>query len=318
MVNIKYWVIAPILLLFFVCLGPIEAEASCDKSSPGVIDFTAGAGAGRTPVGESGTASDQCSDIPDEYLVTFNKIGICKEDPLSGAALFGTPNFTTCEFIYDGPDNDVIIRHPNFSSLSVPAFSIPAGTYNFLAAVISNKLGMKNTVTFDDNVSGTTGTGTTCWTSGGTSSSFNEAVTTPHGTTLAGNVSQITCGTAAAAAPVFNFEVIPFFNGDDCASDFNGNADFDNGGFSENVFDGSGVITARVTTGNLGFATDCASASKMVWIVAAETPYVVSPSSTFTLEFKLTDSVSVDFDSGSDQIMKMGNDPIQAILTVID
>lgn len=318
MAYLKFGLFSSLLLLFVVCLAPSRAEASCAQTAPGIIKVTLGR---NNPVDEGGTANDQCSDIPDEYLVTFNKMAICKNNPLAGAALFGSPNFRSCQFMYDGADNNVIIRHPNFTNLQVPPFNIAAGTYGFLVAVMSNKLGMKNTITTSAAVAGNGGgSGTTCWTSGGTSSFFNESVVTPHGTTTAGNVKSIECGTAAQAAPVFNFEIMTHFGGNNgnCAQDFNGNANFANGGFSEQMFNGDGLISLRVLTGNEAFATTCATASKMIWVVAQNVPYVVSPTSTFSLQFKLTDSVSIDFDRSDDSIVKMGNDPVQAILTVID
>jgi hypothetical protein len=317
MAYLKFGLFSSLLLLFVVCLAPSSVEASCDETAPGIIKVTLGR---NNPVDEGGVANDQCSSIPDEYLVTFNKMAICKNDPLAGAALFGSPNYRSCQFMYNGADNNIIIRHPNFTPLNVPPFNIAAGSYGFLVAVISNKLGMKNTITTSEPIAGLGGaTGTTCWTSGGTSSFFNESVITPHGTTT-GDAKSIECGPASAAAPVFNFEVMTHFGGpnDSCALDFAGNANFANGGFSETMFDGGGVTNVRVLTGNEAFATTCASASKMIWVIKQNVPYVVGPTSRFSLQFKLTDSVSIDFNRNDDSIVKMGNDPVQAILTVID
>ena len=86
------------LVLLFLLFLPSGAEASCTKVA-GEILFAGGA----NPVQENGVASDQCSDIPDAYLVTFNKLGVCKANPLTGAAAFGAPDFSSCQFMYNGP-----------------------------------------------------------------------------------------------------------------------------------------------------------------------------------------------------------------------
>jgi hypothetical protein len=300
------------LVLLFLLFLPSGAEASCTKVA-GEILFAGGA----NPVQENGVANDQCSDIPDAYLVTFNKLGVCKANPLEGAAAFGSPDFSSCQFMYNGPDLITEIRHPNLTSLSIPPFTIEAGSYGFLVAVLSNKMGMKHTATFDNNVSGTgTSSGTSCWTSGGSTTFHNEVVTTPHGTTTTGKT--IECGTAAAAAPVFNFEIFTHFQGaaDNC-TDFDTTGEFVNGGFSEALFNSGGTTFARVLTRNQGYASNCSNSAKLAWVVSQNTPFVVTPVSRFQLEFKLTDAVSIDMD-GAGGIVKMGNDPIQALLTVFE
>jgi len=208
-------------------------------------------------------------------------------------------------------------RLGHLTSLSIPPFNIEAGSYGFLVAVLSNKLGMKHTATFDNNVSGTgTSSGTSCWTSGGSTTFHNEVVTTPHGTTTTGKT--IECGTAAAAAPVFNFEIFTHFQGAaDSCTDFDTTGEFVNGGFSEALFNSGGTTFARVLTRNQGYASNCGNAAKLAWVVSQNTPFVVTPVSRFQLEFKLTDAVSIDMD-GAGGIVKMGNDPIQALLTVFE
>ncbi len=300
------------LVLLFLLFLPSGAEASCTKVD-GKILFAGGAG----PVQENGVARDQCNDIPDAYLVTFNKLGVCKANPLAGAAAFGSPNFSSCQFMYNGPDLITEIRHPNLTSLTIPPFTIAPGSYGFLVAVISNKLGMKHTATFDNDVKGTgASSGTSCWTSGGSTTFHNEVVTTPHGTTTAGKT--IECGTAAAADPVFNFEIFTHFQGAaDSCTDFDTVGEFVNGGFSEALFNSAGTTFARVLTPNQAYASNCGNAAKLAWVVTQNTPFVVTPVSRFQLEFKLTDAVSIDMDDEGG-IVKMGNDPIQALLTVIE
>ncbi len=300
------------LALLFLLFLPSGAEAACTKVA-GEIVFVGG----DNPVQENGVAGDQCSDIPDAYLVTFNKMGVCKANPLADAAPFGGPDFSSCQFLYDGPDLITEIRHPNLTSLNIPPFTIAPGSYGFLVAVLSNRLGMKHTATFDNNVSGTGATaGPVCWTSGGTTTFHNEVVTTPHGTTTPGGTME--CGIAAAAAPVYNFEIFTHFQGAaNSCTDFDTVEEFANGGFSEALFNSGGTTFARVLTANQAYASNCGNAAKLVWVATQNTPFVVTPVSRFQLEFKLTDAVSIDM-NGAGGIEKMGNDPIQAILTVFE
>jgi hypothetical protein len=310
--NFRNALFPSFLVLLFLLFVPSGAEASCTKVA-GEIVFAGG----ENPVQDNGVAGDQCNDIPDAYLVTFNKLGVCKSNPLKGAAAFGAPDFNSCQFMYNGPDLITEIRHPNLTSLTIPPFIIEPGSYGFLVAVLSNKLGMKHTATFDNNVSGTgISSGTTCWTSGGTTTFHNEVVTTPHGTSTVGKT--IECGTAAAAAPVFNFEVFTHFQGAaDSCTDFDTVGEFANGGISEPLFNSGGTTFARVLTGNQAYASNCGNSAKLAWVVTQTSPFIVTPTSRYQLEFKLTDAVSIDMD-GAGGIVKMGNDPIQALLTIFE
>jgi hypothetical protein len=291
------------------------ADATCDKTTGSIVDYTPGA----TQVRNDGTPGDSCQDIPDAYQITFSKIGVCTANPSPTAAIGGSPDYASCKFIYDGTPLVHEINFPNAQPLLIPPFTIPPNTYPFFVLTFSSELGIKNTITFDQNVTARPGsTGPTCWTSGGRTSYNNESVTTIHGQTLAGNTPTMDCGLESAASPVFNTEVFPLFGGDtDCATDFMSDARFSNGSVSEAGI-GGGTFAARLLKTGGQYADRCTNSAQILWVITFPTPKVVSPTSTYQLAFKLTDSVSIDFDSGTGNIIKVGNDPIQAIFTVTD
>jgi hypothetical protein len=306
MVNkyIKFGILVLLVLTSFFYVG--LANASCDKDADGKIITVSGNST--TPVLSDGTASDQCSDIPDEYHLGFYKMAICTADP-------SDLDYSSCEFMYNSSTVlDHIIAYPASASLDIPGgFTIPPGTYGYMLAVLSGKLGLKNTITTTNTVTGKTDSGTTCWTVTGLTGVSNEVIVTPHGTTLAGGVQVIDCG--STAAPVTSYEVINVFKdlaNDGCAT-MGAEGDKETGIAVTNGTAAGALLTATDTV----YATTCVNAAKILWVIDLTAPLVVTPTSTFNLEFKLTDSVSVDFSSESDtKILKMGADPIQALLSV--
>ena len=46
------------------------------------------------------------------------------------------------------------------------------------------------------------------------------------------------------------------------------------------------------------WATACTNSAKILWTTTLTTPYVITADSTYQLNMKTTDSVSIDFDSG--------------------
>ena len=296
-------------ILFFLTLASslyvATANASCDKDADGKIITVSGNST--TPVSDGGTAGDQCSDIPDEYHVGFFKLGLCTADPSS-------LDYSSCEFMYNSSTAlDHIIAYPVAAPLDMPAFTIAPGTYGYMVAVLNGKLGLVNTITTTNTTTGKTATGTTCWTITGLTGVSNEAIATPHGTTLAGSVQTIECGTSAA--PVVTYEVINVLK--DTAND-GCNTTGAQGDKDANQTVENGLATAALLQAtDTSYATACTNASKLLWSIALTSPVKVTPTSTFNLRFKLTDAVSVDFSGESDtKINKMGADPIQALLSV--
>ena len=290
------------------------AEASCRYTDAGLLDVAVdGDGNSDAPVYETSRSArgDQCSDTPDEYEITFYKLGIC-------TASTAANDLSSCQYIVD---NDAGVEHVivagTTGAMAIPEFSIDPGTYTHMVVVISNKLGIKHSFTASNSVTGVSSSaGTTCWTSvAGPSSYTNEQFTSPHGATTADGAQLITCGALADSAPAFSYEVINKLTEEACSDSWVANGDYASFGTV-----GNGTAEVSLLKSTDVFATACTDAAKILWTTTLTTPYVVTTESTWQLNMRTTDSVSIDFDGGDDNnnIMKMGADPVQLYLTVTD
>ena len=258
---------------------------------------------------------DACNDTPDEYEITFYKLGLC-------TATTAANDLSSCQYIVNNTSGvEHVIKVGTSGAMAIPEFSIDNGTYPHMVVLISNKLGIKHSFTATNTltgvaVGGTATTGTSCWTSvAGPSAYTNEQFTSPHGATTADGAQLIQCGTAAASAPVFSYEVINKLTGEECSDSWVANGDYSDFG---SVGNGNAEVSLLKTDNS--FATACTDAARILWTTTLTTPYIVTADSTFQLNMKTTDSVSIDFsnDENDNNIMKMGADPIQLYLTVTE
>ena len=287
-----------------------SADASCRYNS-GLLDVQSGNQQYQVydDAIAGGRYVDACNDTPDEYEITFYKLGLC-------TATTAANDLSSCQYIVN---NDAGVTHViekgTSGAMAIPEFSIDSGTYPYMVVVISNKLGIKHSFTATNSLTGVSSSaGTTCWTSvAGPSAYTNEQFTSPHGATTADGAQLIKCGAASASAPVFSYEVINKLTGEECSDSWVANGDYSDFG---SVGNGNAEVSLLKTDNS--FATACTDAARILWTTTLTTPYVVTADSTFQLNMKTTDSVSVDFDSTSsnNNIMKMGADPVQLYLTV--
>ena len=297
-----------------------SADASCRYNS-GLLDVQSGSKQYQVydDAIAGGRYVDACKDTPDEYEITFYKLGLC-------TATTAANDLSSCQYIVN---NDAGVTHViekgTSGAMAIPEFSIDTGTYPYMVVVISNKLGIKHSFTATNSLTGVSSSaGTTCWTSvAGPSAYTNEQFTSPHGATTADGAQLIKCGAASASAPVFSYEVINKLTGEECSDSWVANGDYSDFG---SVGNGNAEVSLLKTDNS--FATACTDAARILWTTTLTTPYVVTADSTFQLNMKTTDSVSIDFDSSlvdeddedsggaNNNIMKMGADPVQLYLTV--
>ena len=288
-----------------------SSDASCRYTDAGLLDVVSGNSA--APVYETAYSqrTDQCSDTPDEYEITFYKLGLC-------TATTAANDLSSCQYIVD---NAAGVTHAIIAgtsgAMAIPEFSIDNGTYTHMLVLVSNKLGIKHSFTASNSLTGASSSaGTSCWTSvAGPSAYTNEQFTSPHGATTADGTQLISCGAASASAPVFSYEVINKLTGEECSDSWVANGDYSNFGTV-----GNGTAEVSLLKTDNSFATACTDAARILWTTTLTTPYVVTENSTFQLNMKTTDSVSVDFsnDENDNNIIKMGADPIQLYLTVTE
>ena len=307
-------IILLISLFLISAVFTTAADASCRYTDAGLLDVAVdGSGNSDAPVYETSRSArgDQCSDTPDEYEITFYKLGIC-------TATTAANDLSSCQYIVDDAAgvNHVIVAGTS-GAMAIPEFAIDPGTYPYMVVVLSNKLGIKHSFTASNSVTGVSSSaGTTCWTSvAGPSSYTNEQFTSPHGATTADGAQLISCGALADSAPAFSYEVINKLTEELCSENWVANGDYSSFGTV-----GNGTAEVSLLKSTDVFATACTDAAKILWTTTLTTPYVVTTESTWQLNMRTTDSVSIDFDGdeNNNNIMKMGADPVQLYLTVTD
>ena len=288
------------------------ADASCRYNS-GLLDVKSGNQQYQVydDASDIGRYVDACSDTPDEYEITFYKLGLCTATTVAN-------DLSSCQYIVNNTSGVThVIKAETSGAMAIPEFSIDNGTYTHMVILVSNKLGIKHSFTAANSLTGASSSaGTTCWTSvAGPSAYTNEQFTSPHGATTADGAQLISCGAASASAPVFSYEVINKLTGEECGDSWAANGDYSSFGTV-----GNGTAEVSLLKSTDVFATACTDAAKILWTTTLTTPYIITADSTYQLNMKTTDSVSIDFDSdsGNNNIMKMGADPIQLYLTVTD
>lgn len=309
--SIKFKVVLFISTLLILFMS--SASATCVRNDDGAVISDQDAGQGNPdPILRDSVngMTDQCSAIPDAYSVNFYKLGICTADPSNN-------DLSSCQFMLDSSAVNGVphtISYPAESALATGEFEISPGSYGYMIGILSNKLGVKHTETFSEQLKGANGSGTSCWTNGLMTAISGDSYThLVHGFINSANSSSsaLDCGSADDALPVISHEVIDTM-GDGCS-----NVTFSATQTGISMSSGTAGATLLQNDG-ITEATGCANASRMLWTIDLTTPLVVTPETGFTLSFKLTDTVSIDAaddGNGVAMMIKMGADPFQPILT---
>jgi len=276
--------------------------------------------------GEGDTTVDSCNQTPDSYKMTFYKIGLCTADTSFN-------DLSSCQYIVNnaaGVTHDV--AYPAVGEMAIPKFTIDSGTYPYLVVVMTNKLGIKHQFEGTNNVVGRSATGKFCWTDGlSNPGTFNNAAVMTyagHGlNSVAGGTKTLQCGTSLGTVD-FNYEIINVFNSasnnwcyTDGANATSGTSNFRaNGDRGSMGLMGNGTATVSLLQSDNTYATNCQNGAKILWTTLLTTPYVVTDESTFALNIKTVEGVSIDFDSGESTatVLKVGANPPQLNLVVTD
>ena len=298
------------------------ANAGCVVNADGEIDTTYG---NANPVKDAlarpdiaaNALNNTCNITPAEYKLVFYKYGICKADPDLG-------DLSSCAMLFEfaaGIEHDIELGVAEV--LPIPEFAIEPGSYPYTYVLLSNKLGMKWSGTFDavtEGWQGTDGTdGKNCWTAGrGPSAgsyqdSNGAAVVTVHGTTLTINAKTIQCN-PTMGTPEFNYEIMTRFISEDadeneiyCDADLLTNGDYIEFADIEGVGQGRGTPTISLLTTADVYATTCQNSAKIAWTTDLITPLTVTEDSTFEMLMLATDSNELGFDTS------VNNDIIQTM-----
>lgn len=87
----------------------------------------------------------QCDDTPDAMVIEFYKLGLCKTKPTYD-------DYGDCEFLFDNSAGKTTTLSVGLSDSLVDEISISEGEYPYAMLVISNSLGLKNKVVFDNAI----------------------------------------------------------------------------------------------------------------------------------------------------------------------
>ncbi len=306
-----------LVVIFFNVIffnNALAGPDTCLKTGDAIITAS---GNSATQVGTLNDSTvDACQDVPDAYEISFHALALCADDPRE-------LDFSSCQYMLAPTDTPVshTIAYPASGAMDIPEFKIAPGTYPYMVAILSNKLGIKNTITVTNAVDGAaSSTGTTCWTSNaGPTGYTNEQYTSAHGATVEGGTQMLTCSnTASDANPIFSYEVIAPLGEGDCLS----GSDFvtfgARGGFGSVGDVGNGEGFGSLLQSNTAYATTCGNADRLLWTIELDAPYTTTLTSSFEMLMRTVDAVSIDFDSGASNknLIKMGADPIQAYLVI--
>ena len=313
------------LFLISIAFSSGAQANNCVKDANGVIESADGASDNQVKAtnGERTAFTDACTDTPDEYKLTFYKLGLCTADTSFN-------DLSSCKFVINSAAGiEHTISGAAETPMAIPEFVIDPGTYPYMVVLISAKLAVKHSFQTSNAVGGASGSdGVYCWTSntGYTGYTSESGVSvTGHGNSTDGDTIMLTCGNLAAknaATPVFTHEVINKLTGDQCSDTWVANGDrwavVDDDGNVETVGNGTAVINLLQSDDT--FATGCTNVYKILWTTSLTAPYVVTENSSFGLSVKTTNAISLDFDGDdtNNDIRKAGADPVQLFLTVTD
>jgi len=310
--------ISLLISLFFIT----KVNATCEMTGE-ALNTSNGVG---TPVNDSDIGvGDACNYVPDTYQVEFYRMSLCTSNPdVAGEA---QPDLSSCVDMLaeTGETTQVNIVGTTETSLDVPDFTIPAGTYPYMVARLSARLGIRHAFEATTPVAWANGSvqdpGTYCWTVNNVLTGIDNASSqsTPFGTTVdAGSADQSNMQCSNTSTDVnnaeFSYEVV-YVNDDSGCGGFDA-SDGDRAD-AGNVGNGEGI--SRMMQSATTSATSCANTNSILWTIDLTTPLVVTETSNFVMNFRTTDAVSIDFNGGASDnplIVKVGADPIQAYLTV--
>ena len=161
-----YRIVFFVFIAMFCNSAYAETDVACTRTAGGAIIANAlsPSSTGAAIVTDiDGATGSSCKEIPDFYKIHFYKFGLCTANPYTTGS-GSTQDFSSCSWLLDDAASvEHVITYPATGTLTTNGV-IKIGTYNHLVMVLKNRLSQKHTETFNTNITGKTGTGTTCWT----------------------------------------------------------------------------------------------------------------------------------------------------------
>ena len=286
--------------------------------------------------GTSTFNQDQCSQEPDEYLIKFYKVALCRDDPYKGAA---DPDFSSCADIFKSTiGKEITLKPETETNLLEGDLLLPVGTFPYLVVMVNNHLKIKHKQKYVDHSDGTSavtikgnssGGGQWCWTiaavttyanriADGSGKNYPASYNTAHGVTLVESGADATkarlkCGTSEPAAGdmAFATEIIDNLADEPDTEEFGRKFDYYDAELETGV---TGIEMAQnlIQDDNRSIATNGNNAKRLLSHFKYSSPVVISDSTVgFKLRFSTYSAVSIDMaHDGTDMWgAKVGADP---------
>ena len=285
-----------------------ETDVACTRTAGGAIIANAlsPSSTGAAIVTDiDGATGSSCKEIPDFYKIHFYKFGLCTANPYTTGS-GSTQDFSSCSWLLDDAASvEHVITYPATGTLTTNGV-IKIGTYNHLVMVLKNRLSQKHTETFNTNITGKTGTGTTCWTIASTSAYGGGSIS---GETLIsaepGSDNRATLGIdcGSTADPDYTTEIYETLG---------------DGSFDADLEEEAGVRVALLQADGVTKATTINNAKQIM--VVMDATYTVKEDSKYSLGFKMTASSSFDLNYQHSETtiyaLKVGADPFQVTFSI--
>jgi len=303
-----YRIVFFVFIVMFCNSAYAETDVACTRTAGGAIIANAlsPSSTGAAIVTDiDGATGSSCKEIPDFYKIHFYKFGLCTANPYTTGS-GSTQDFSSCSWLLDDAASvEHVITYPATGTLTTNGV-IKIGTYNHLVMVLKNRLSQKHTETFNTNITGKTGTGTTCWTIASTSAYGGGSIS---GETLIsaepGSDNRATLGVdcGSTADPDYTTEIYETL-GDES--------------FDADLEEEAGVRVALLQADGVTKATTINNAKQIM--VVMDATYTVKEDSKYSLGFKMTASSSFDLNYQHSETtiyaLKVGADPFQVTFSI--
>lgn len=303
-----YRIVSFVFIAMFCNSAYAETDVACTRTAGGAIIANAlsPSSTGAAIVTDiDGATGSSCKEIPDFYKIHFYKFGLCTANPYTTGS-GSTQDFSSCSWLLDDAASvEHVITYPATGTLTTNGV-IKIGTYNHLVMVLKNRLSQKHTETFNTNITGKTGTGTTCWTIASTSAYGGGSIS---GETLIsaepGSDNRATLGVdcGSTADPDYTTEIYETL-GDES--------------FDADLEEEAGVRVALLQADGVTKATTINNAKQIM--VVMDATYTVKEDSKYSLGFKMTASSSFDLNYQHSETtiyaLKVGADPFQVTFSI--
>ncbi|MDB2325280.1 hypothetical protein N9W44_06955 [Alphaproteobacteria bacterium] len=289
--------------LFLTTISHAETDTACVRNGDGAITIN-GAVADDLVSDTNGNDGESCKEVPDFYKVTFYRFGLCKSDPIlnensfASCALFVNSD-AGVEHVIEGRGVAAELDVSTADELIIP------GEYSHLVLLLSNALQIQHTETFSSSIFGTSGAGNVCWTINKSTAFAGQRVTgmtAPAPGSGSRSTLAMECGAAVDGSLDYTTEIFDSLGED-------------NAPWSGQMLSASGNIRL-LQEDNVTTATNADNGARM--LISLPNNATVTETSQFSMNFRLTDAVSIDLapDNGNIYALKNGADPFEVTLTV--